>query len=81
MGIIMTELPIPAACEISWRRGRGSRRLDEVRFEGADGNVRASRVGKETLAGSLLRVFSTRTNSDDEQPLKGRLISQSVRHR
>src|ERR1017187_8127123 len=48
--IMVVEFPIPVAWRILWRRGRGLHR-DKVRFEGADGNVRASRVGKETLAG------------------------------
>jgi len=53
------EFPIPAAWEILWWRGRGLRWELMARFEGADGNVCASRVWKETLAGFVPACFAS----------------------
>ncbi len=43
---MMVLFPIPVAFGILWRRGRELHLGDWVRFEGEDGNVRASRVWK-----------------------------------
>ena len=57
--IMIVEFPIPVAWRILWRRGRGLHR-DEVRSEGADGNVRASRVWKGNARWGCARLLPSK---------------------